>query len=124
MDMVQNKKAQTKAPAGRKIDDALLKKLCEHHKLKYEETKKKIEGVTHRVGTKMLRDGSKKEVIYIKSEGGGEHEITTGDDGIYYCTCPSWIFKGGREHHKPCKHLVYAIVYGIADAEKAFQYFV
>ena len=34
------------------------------------------------------------------SKGDGVHEVRKGKDGVVYCTCPSWRFRG---HH--CKHV-------------------
>ena len=66
------------------------------------------------------------EAIEIRSKGSdGLHMIVKSlKDGIWYCMCPTYKFKGGLREMKPCKHLVYCIVNGIGKPEDWFQYLV
>lgn len=78
-----------------------------------------------------LREAAKtgcatQSVIEIRTKGNdGVHMIVKSlKDGIWYCQCPTYKFKGGLREMKPCKHLVYCIVNGIGNPADWFQYLI
>lgn len=43
--------------------------------------------------------------IESESTEGKHYEIKLGDDGIVYCTCPSWKYQEASPEDRTCKHL-------------------
>ena len=103
-------------------DPAILDRLCEVHGLDRNALLEKIEAIEYREGEREVR-GEMRPVVFVRTRGNGKaHEILKGKDGILYCNCPAWVFKGGRDSLKPCKHLVAVIVSGVGDPADWMQY--
>ncbi len=102
----------------------LLPKLCDRHGLDYTKVSSGVAKVEHCFGQKLIK-GKERDVIFVRSRGSAsQHVVSMGDDGIFYCSCPAWLHKGGRDTMKPCKHLLYVLVCGLASAECRLQYYV
>jgi hypothetical protein len=105
-------------------DPMLLERLCNRYGFDPDEMRAKINTIEYREGEREVR-GEPRPVIFVRTRGNGRnHELIKGKDGVWYCNCPAWVFKGGRDELKPCKHLVSAIVSGLGDPSNWMQYLV
>lgn len=110
--------------SARIADPAVLDRLCAQYGFNREHVLRKINSIEYQEGEQEIF-GKTRPVIFVRTRGNGNvHEIIKGSDGILYCNCPAWVFRGGRDQMKPCKHLIAVIVSGAGNPEDWFQYLV
>ncbi len=107
------------------VDQTFFDRLCARYTFDPMQLKEKLEKLEYREEEKSTPKGETKPMLCVRTKGGGgRHEVLRGKDGIWYCTCPSYIFKGGIKDMRPCKHLVGLIVSRCGEPEDWMQYLV
>lgn len=103
-------------------DPAVFYRLCNIHDLDQNVMQNKISAIEYCRGER-VGGGETRPVIFVRTRGNDKvHEVVKGKDGVWWCNCPTWVFKGGRDRLKPCKHLVALIASGVGDPADWMQY--
>ena len=107
-------------------DHPLFVRLCQRYQFKPNEMEEKVRKIQYRAITRTLRTGAVQNGFELRTKGtdGGHLVVKSPTDGIWYCNCPRYLFKGGMRSLIPCKHLIGCISHGLGAPEDWFQYLV
>lgn len=116
------------ANAGVK-DDHMFQILVNHHGIDATKARKlrdDVMAMSHAITKRtMKKTGEVRDALLVRSKGSSStHALMVGADNFLYCSCPAFIYKGGMNEVKPCKHLIYVIVNKLWRSEDYLPYVV
>lgn len=119
--------ALTFTSAGVK-DQHMLEILIKNHGVdstKASKLRADLQAMSHVVTKRTMKDGEVRDAILVRSKGSSStHALMVGKDHFLYCSCPAFIYKGGMNEVRPCKHLIYVIVNKLWRSEDYMPYVV
>lgn len=110
-------------------DQHMLGVLCNHHGIdasKQTKLRDDLNAMSHTVTKRTMKTtGEVRDALLVRSKGSSStHALMVGKDSFLYCSCPAFLYKGGMNEVKPCKHLIYVIVNKLWKSEDYLPYIV
>ena len=109
-------------------DPHMLEILIKNHGVESSKANKlrtDLQSMSHVVTKRTMKDGEVRDAILVRSKGSSStHAMMVGKDHFLYCSCPAFIYKGGMNEVRPCKHLIYVIVNKLWRSEDYMPYVV